>query len=130
MAELAADLAIPLFRAMTRKRWVQNNQVLAAAFVLREGEKGLSVDIHSPNSAVSNLRETYGVAELKSTGVRDLGLKIEVDDEPHALLIGLLDITPNEANRLASQLSRLSRFIPEDICRTQSESNSSDISDQ
>lgn len=117
MAELAADSAIPLFRAMTRKKWVQNNQILPAAFILREGENGLSVDIRSANSAVSQFRETFGAAELLSEEVKKLGLQICVDDEPHALLMG---ITPNEANFLASRLSRLSKLIPEAICRAES----------
>lgn len=108
-----------VYRAMARKNWIDKTakRVLPAAYFRRpppKDEDGLSVDISSPQSCSSALRNCYGVASLHVGRVRDIGLDVVVDDAPHAAITGLprREDDPARAERLASLLSRQSRLLP------------------
>lgn len=117
METLACETIV--YRAMTRKKWVDpmTKRILPAAFVRRpppQDEDGLSVDIESPQSCVSELNSSFGVGSLHVGRVRDLGLEIEVDAPPHAVITGVPRETEDQAKAewLASQLAKLARLIP------------------
>ena len=107
------------FRAISRKAWVNgvSRAVLPAAFFRRphpKDEVGISVDVVSAQSCESVLKETFGAASLLVGHVRDIGLDIQVDELPHANIVGAPrgDENPAGAERVASQLAKLARYIP------------------
>jgi hypothetical protein len=106
------------YRAMARKNWIDKvtQRVLPAAFKRRPSpadDDGLSVNVASPQSCTSSLRQCFGVASLHVGRVRDAGLDVVVDAAPHANIIGLLRDTDDrtEAERLASLLARQARLV-------------------
>ena len=120
METLACNTIV--FRAMTRKNWVDSvtKRILPAAFVRRPPPKdddGLSVDVESPRSCVSELNSSFGVGSLHVGRIRDLGLDVAADDPPHAVITGVPRATEDQAKAewFASQLAKQARFIsPED----------------
>jgi hypothetical protein len=107
-----------VFRAMARKNWIDrvSQRVLPAAFIRRPppaDEDGLSVNVESPESCASALRECFGVASLHAGRVRDMGLDVVVDAPPHANITGLPRQTDDrtQAERLASLLARDARLL-------------------
>lgn len=113
-----------IFRAMARKNWIDpaSRRVLPAAFFRRpvpKDDDGLSVDIASPGSCASALRDCFGVASLHVGRVRELGLDVMVDESPHANIIGLPRSTEDQAKAewFASQLARQARYVPPEQCQ-------------
>ena len=107
-----------VFRAITRKQWVDKptQAVSPGAFFRRpppDDEDGISVDIDSPTSCVKIFNKTFGVVSLHVGRVRDIGLDITVDDPPHANIVGVprKEEDNTEAERFASQLAKMARFI-------------------
>lgn len=108
-----------VFRAMSRKQWIDpiSGRVLSVAFILRPPPKdddGLSVDIASPKSCASALSKCHGVASIHVGKVRDLGLDVVVDDEPHANIKGIPRDDVAKAEYLAGQLAKQARIVPEE----------------
>jgi hypothetical protein len=108
-----------VYRAMARSKWIDNGQIMPAAFIRRpppKDEDGLSVDIDSARSCASVLRDCYGVTSLHVGHVRGLQLDVVVDEAPHANITGVP--RPSEdrdrAEWLASQLARQARTVPTD----------------
>jgi hypothetical protein len=113
-----------VYRAIARKKWIDpaSQRVLPAAFFRRpppKDEDGLSVDVVSPNSCASVLRDCFGVASLHVGRIRNVGLDVVVDESPHANITGLPCSADDqtEAERLASQLARQARFISPEMCQ-------------
>jgi len=106
-----------VYRAI-RKSWVDpvTKSILPAAFLRREppqDEDGLSIDIQSPQSCASALRNCH-VASLHVGRIRDLKLDVVIDELPHANINGLPRSCDDQAlaEWFASQLARQARFIP------------------
>lgn len=107
-----------LYRSVFRKH-VGTGGVLPAAFLLRANERGLSVWL-TVAAAWSRLRSVREVRSLHTGRIRDLGLQVQpdLDDPAHAEILGLPDPHADEAsflqaNRLARQMLRSSRSVPE-----------------
>jgi hypothetical protein len=108
-----------VYRAISRKNWIDKAAkcVTPAAFVRRPAprdEKGLSVDVESPNSCHKSLRDCFGVVSLHVGRVRDLQLDVVPDQLPHANITGLprQEDDRTEAEHLASELAKQSRIVP------------------
>jgi hypothetical protein len=119
MQQQSLECGVIVFRAMPRKNWFDpaTQCVSPAAFLRRpspKDEKGLSVDVVSPGSCASVLRDCYGVLSLHVGRMRDLGLNVVIDESPHANITGVPRSADDQtlAERLASQLAKQARFIP------------------
>lgn len=104
-----------LFRALIRANHFdrKTRQIMAAAFLLRESESGLSVSFGcSPAACAANFDKCRGVASLLVGHVRDAGLDVVPDEPNHANIIGLPNSTvdPTEAERHARKLLRQARL--------------------
>jgi hypothetical protein len=109
-----------IYRAIKKKRWYvpTERKVLSAAFLLKEGEVGLSVlkrvgCAQGDDGCIAHLRECYGEFVLETQNVLDLDLRL-VDDDPagpefsdnHAEIHGLPPYdTPKEAEDAATPLA-------------------------
>lgn len=107
-----------VFRALIRATHIDriSRQVLAAAFLLRPNEQGLSVSFDcTPADCAAEFNRCYGVATLHVGRVRALGLDIIPDEPNHANITGLpyQDDNPAEAERLARQLQAQARLVSE-----------------
>jgi len=120
-----------LYRAI-RPSWVPDGKLLAAAFLRRGDEDGLSANTHSPLAGFRSLKKCSGVASLHVGRIRDLGLEVRADPDPndispeskyHVLIINLPTQAedPARAEKLAGELVMQSRFIEKERIQTDAE---------
>lgn len=119
---MSGSVAI-VFRAMRNKSWVKtsNGRPAPTAFLRREAdpasnrpaEEALSINVESHKSCHETLRTCFGVAELEAAACTSLGLKITIDDHPHANLSGMPLRSEDAAlaERFASQLAKLAVLV-------------------
>jgi len=105
-----------VLRALIRARHFDrvNRRILAAAFMLRENEEGLSVSYDStPQQCAAGFNKCHGVASLHVGRIRDLGLDVIPDEPRHANIVGLphREHDPAEAERFARQLQKQARLV-------------------
>jgi len=105
-----------VLRAVIRATHVDrvNNHVLAAAFIVRPNEQGLSVKYErTPDQCAGQFNKCYGVASLHVGRVRNLGLNVLPDDAHHANIVGVPhpDRDPAEAERFARRLQAQARLV-------------------
>jgi hypothetical protein len=112
-----------IYRAISKKRWyvAAEQRVLSAAFMLREGERGISVlkrDGCSVDICRAGLGRCEGEFILETQRVLALGLTLS-DDEPgdpqfsenHAEIIGLPPYeNPQRAEDAATPLAAMARL--------------------
>ncbi len=109
-----------VYRGIDKKRWyiTEEQRVSSAAFMLREGEEGVSVikrDGCSQQNCLAGRRECYGEFRLESEQVIRLGLELRDDDptsaefaENHAEIRGLPPFEdPLHAEGAATQLAEI-----------------------
>ncbi len=91
--------------------------MLYPAYLLRENEGGLSVNLASPQclpeDCAAKFRNCYGVASLKVGDIRQLGLDVVLDSRTHGIIIGLpyREDNPFLAERLAYLLVKYSFIV-------------------
>jgi len=103
---------------MRTSKWVNadTGRFLAAAFLRRPGEAGLSVG-RTFDSAVAGLNRIYGCATLHCGGLRGIGLspvhEPTVENPDHAEILGMPhpDDDPQAAQDYALKLAAQARYV-------------------
>ncbi len=104
-----------VFRALLRATHIdrKTGHILAAAFILRANECGLSVSFDcTPEECAAHFKTCHGVVSLHVGRVRNLGLDVIPDDTHHANIVGLPhpEEKPAEAEHVARQLQAQARL--------------------